>query len=440
MTSDKVTSTTLAFTNDGVLLKYYYAFRNSTPNTLTTSVQFEFPFRIHRMKAKDKEGELQVTPFENILPHTTISVNLRRPVAFGQKQAFKISAFIEPKEGIGKWKETYVMDWGQENLDEIVFIRTNPLFVSGIGQWKRENDSYILTPVRGWKTLVSHTRKGKTIRFEWGKPPKYLLKEEFMLRADTPIDDVKVKFFIPRKTEEQSTRIVKGGCETKMDQSKNLEAEATMEKHGNGEWTYEILYEVSLRKRSPVPSDLGKFSIVAKIGEKFPDLVKETKLLDYSSAEIQELAKAISKDTDDLRKILQLTFEFVNQKIHYSENGERWPASRVLKERVGDCSEFSDLFIAILRCLGIPAFGVLGYVVDLREKSIGYHEWAKVLTGAGWLPFDPTWGYFGSVGISHIEVAHEIHGHDTWYSGFRAQGDLSKAHTETRISLLDGEP
>ncbi len=119
------------------------------------------------------------------------------------------------------------------------------------------------------------------------------------------------------------------------------------------------------------------------------------------------------------------------------ENGERWCASRVLEERRGDCSEFSDLFISIVRSMGIPAFGVLGYVVDFREKKVSYHEWVKVLTGAGWLSFDPTWGYFGSVGISHIEVAHEIHGHEAWYSGFRAIGDLAGAVTETRVFLMD---
>lgn len=437
MTIEKVTSTTLAFTENGVLLRYYYAFRNITPDTIVTSIQLSFPFRIEGLKAKDKMGGLSVSPAKVIAPNTTITVSLRAPVGFNQKYAFTLSALFSPEEGFGRWHNTFVLDWGKESLDEIIFIKTRPLFVSGIGKWEKKGDSFILTPATGWKSLVSHTRKGKTIRFEWGEPPKFLLQEEFTLVSTNSLEDVRVKFFVPKETEDHYCRIISGNCDIQLDPSKNLEATTLMEKVDASTWKYRIRYEVIQKPRKPMPEKFGKVSTVAEIGKKFPELIRETELLDFSDSHIQTLSASIRKSSDDLKETLKLTFEFVNQKIQYMENGERWCASRVLKERRGDCSEFSDLFISIVRSMGIPAFGVLGYVVDLREKKVSYHEWVKVLTGEGWLPFDPTWGYFGSVGISHIEVAHEIHGHETWYSGFRAIGDLAGATTETRVSLMD---
>ncbi|RMG28580.1 MAG: hypothetical protein D6732_18720 [Methanobacteriota archaeon] len=437
MTIEKVTSTTLAFTENGVLLRYYYAFRNATPDSIVTSIQLSFPFRIEGAKARDKNGEISVSPSKVISPHTPITISLRHPVSFGQKYAFTLSALFSPEEGFGRWKNTFVMDWGKENLDEIIFIKTRPLFVSGIGKWEKQGESFILTPARGWKSLIGHSRKGKTIRFEWGDPPKFHLMEEFTLRSPNSLENVRVKFFIPKETENHYSRIISGKCDVVLDPSKNLEATAVMDQVDDNTWKYRIIYEVIQKPRKPVPETFGRLSTVVQVGKKYPDLIRETDLLDFSDPGIKTISSSIRKTSDDLKAVLKLAFEFVNQKVQYMENGERWCASRVLKDRRGDCSEFSDLFISILRGMGIPAFGVLGYVVDLREKNVSYHEWAKVLTGEGWLPFDPTWGYFGSVGISHIEVAHEIHGHETWYSGFKALGDLSNAQTKTQVSLVN---
>ena len=57
----------------------------------------------------------------------------------------------------------------------------------------------------------------------------------------------------------------------------------------------------------------------------------------------------------------------------------------------GDCSEHSDLFVALCRARHIPAFIVEGYVITpVKLTDTTRHAWAEVhIDGMGWVPFDP---------------------------------------------------
>jgi transglutaminase-like putative cysteine protease len=65
----------------------------------------------------------------------------------------------------------------------------------------------------------------------------------------------------------------------------------------------------------------------------------------------------------------------------------------VLRRRAGVCQDFAHLFIAIARCMGLPARYVSGYI----HSGVGHvgegasHAWAEVLVpGVGWVGYDPT--------------------------------------------------
>ena len=90
----------------------------------------------------------------------------------------------------------------------------------------------------------------------------------------------------------------------------------------------------------------------------------------------------------------------------------------------------------MLRAIGIPSFGVTGFIVNVRENTIGYHEWVKVLTKQGWIPFDPTWGYFGGVGVTHVEVAHEVYDYNNWFTGYEYEGTAENVEFHNDVQLL----
>ena len=66
------------------------------------------------------------------------------------------------------------------------------------------------------------------------------------------------------------------------------------------------------------------------------------------------------------------------------------PIDDILTHGKGVCQDFTHLMLAILRCLGVPARYVSGYVHHLEKESQS-HAWCEVwLPGLGWVGIDPT--------------------------------------------------
>jgi transglutaminase-like putative cysteine protease len=105
--------------------------------------------------------------------------------------------------------------------------------------------------------------------------------------------------------------------------------------------------------------------------------------------------------------LLQQIAEHINQTLTYRVREEPGVQSAIktLECRTGSCRDFAFLFMEAVRCLGLAARFVSGYLYAPYIKEIGStHAWAEVyLPGAGWKGFDPTIGKI--VGSDHIAVA-----------------------------------
>jgi len=62
----------------------------------------------------------------------------------------------------------------------------------------------------------------------------------------------------------------------------------------------------------------------------------------------------------------------------------------ILRERKGACDEYTKLFTALTRSIGIPTQIYLGLVY--RDGAFRYHSWPAVFVGGTWHALDP---YFG---------------------------------------------
>lgn len=63
----------------------------------------------------------------------------------------------------------------------------------------------------------------------------------------------------------------------------------------------------------------------------------------------------------------------------------------VVENRHGDCGQVSLLYIALMRCLGIPARWESGFMLHPGEKN--YHDWSETyFPGTGWVPTDVSFG------------------------------------------------
>jgi hypothetical protein len=66
-------------------------------------------------------------------------------------------------------------------------------------------------------------------------------------------------------------------------------------------------------------------------------------------------------------------------------------ATEVLRTRVGDCNEHTQLYVAMARAIGIPARVAAG--LAYVDGKFYYHAWPEVYLN-DWVPVDPTFGQF----------------------------------------------
>ena len=116
----------------------------------------------------------------------------------------------------------------------------------------------------------------------------------------------------------------------------------------------------------------------------------------------KRFAENISRDyLSPFEKISSLAI-WVNKNLRYdlAYGGKNMDALWVLRNRKGVCAEYSTLFIAFARSLGIPARYV--HVYAFGENGWESHAIAEAYINGEWYPVDPLWLEIGSVDATHI--------------------------------------
>lgn len=174
-----------------------------------------------------------------------------------------------------------------------------------------------------------------------------------------------------------------------------------------------------------IDSDYGRnFTEIPK------DLIKKytkaEKYWEVNSPYVQKLASQLKDEKLNVIKNAQKIYDFITNNLTYdytaSESGliERKGAEVVLTQKGSwTCMEFTDLFIATARAMGIPAREMNGYAFVGNETnkplSISFkggdllHSWAEFYDPYyGWIQIDPTWGttsgidYFTKLDTGHL--------------------------------------
>ncbi|MBI4663351.1 MAG: transglutaminase domain-containing protein [Verrucomicrobia bacterium] len=79
----------------------------------------------------------------------------------------------------------------------------------------------------------------------------------------------------------------------------------------------------------------------------------------------------------------------------------------VLRNRAGDCTELTLLFVALARAAGIPAREVGGVMyVNEGTPLFGWHAWAEIHDGRQWVGVDPTWNQV-YVDAAHLKLSED---------------------------------
>ena len=107
------------------------------------------------------------------------------------------------------------------------------------------------------------------------------------------------------------------------------------------------------------------------------EFLKQEKYIEKDDTQIREIAKSITgaSDVDIVKNI----YDYVLDNLEYIVQGRKdLGALNALRHKKGDCSEYSDLFVALCRAKDIPARVVNGFSVQLDTKT-AKHNWVEVL-------------------------------------------------------------
>ena len=143
-----------------------------------------------------------------------------------------------------------------------------------------------------------------------------------------------------------------------------------------------------------------------KGSEEFKLYTKPEKYIESSDPKIVELAQTLAAGETNPYLLAKKFYDYIIDHTQYKILGKGLNGAKYLLDNgVGECGDYSALFIALSRASGIPARPVVGYwAISGNDQT---HVWAEFyLEGLGWIPVDATIGqqskekrayYFGNM-------------------------------------------
>ena len=146
-----------------------------------------------------------------------------------------------------------------------------------------------------------------------------------------------------------------------------------------------------------------------EVQDRFHELLAPSRVVGWNGL-IHDVAAEIRGSSSTPAEAAEAAVGWINERLDYESGftGVTTTAEEVLAAGRGVCQDFAHAALALLRCMGIPAWYVSGYLHPHREPEIGErvngesHAWVAAWTGAVW-PLDPT--SLSPVHERHVRVA-----------------------------------
>jgi len=151
-------------------------------------------------------------------------------------------------------------------------------------------------------------------------------------------------------------------------------------------------------------------------GELMDDFTQPELHIESGNPQIVELANKLRQGKDTVCQQVRAFYDYIDKNLTYTSNGENWGAQAALGPMGSDCTEYTDLIVALSRSQGIPVryFEGLLYLDQGTDATAKIeHAWPDVyLPPVGWVALDPTLGripanhetYFAHYTPDHIIV------------------------------------
>lgn len=172
--------------------------------------------------------------------------------------------------------------------------------------------------------------------------------------------------------------------------------------------------------------------------------LEQTELVDYDSSDIQELSQKLGLPDSSVLDSVKATLIFLKPAIQYDarlaqeiNGGLSYgrSASETVRTGLGTCSEYTNVFIALMRLNAIPCKFIAGFLENGGQFML--HSWAEFyLPESGWIPVDPQIG--GRLGVTshYVKLAEGLDFKDTRLDFPNLYLNVRKVKTVTKKSRL----
>jgi transglutaminase-like putative cysteine protease len=146
------------------------------------------------------------------------------------------------------------------------------------------------------------------------------------------------------------------------------------------------------------------------------DFIQPEMHVESANPQILALAGKLAQGKATVCQQVRAFYDYIGNTLVYTYNGANWGAQAALGPMGADCTEYTDLLVALSRARGIPARYFEG-ILYLDKNTAGLaqieHAWPDVyMPTAGWVASDPTLGrslvnrdtYFAHYTPDHIIV------------------------------------
>ena len=132
----------------------------------------------------------------------------------------------------------------------------------------------------------------------------------------------------------------------------------------------------------------------------------------HTSDTLRSMVAKIIKETHDPHLVVDALVRYVNENITYTDWNTLQTVEETIAQKIGDCTEFSQLFTAMATAADFSARTVVGLAYQDSSRTFGIHAWNEVLFEDGTIRVvDPTWNQIRA-DATHIEFPpayqHEI--------------------------------
>ena len=361
-----------------------------------------------------------------------ITIDLRRITVKNQKINLKFKILLQPSwEQIG---DIYHISWLAKDLFEIklsdpVFYRISGFAKVGVNP---QNNRIVIASKNLSAKFTDHISKNRGIIIAMSKKqkPKYYTSVNLTFKNDQPIGEISnLKIVTPQSDRYKVVKLHKITGTSQIPQIEKddqgnyylqFDTITTQEKT----LEIEVVSEISLT-HLVVPydyTDLGTMQMLSqavsrsKGGVYFTSNVEGAFELYHPT--IQKYAQA-AKQKNSVFDAHRLLFELANRELEYQISSGRRSSTWAIENKIGDCSEFSYLLVALHRAAGIPSRIVEGSVID-GDRLQG-HGWVEFLSPTlGWIQCDPTWGLPLGTSPLHIRFVNHSSGSSPNYISFKS--------------------